>query len=289
MAELPSFRWCCRERTLVLRGRTAIMGILNVTPDSFSDGGRYSSVDAAVARGLALADEGADIIDVGGESSRPGAEPVSAAEEIDRIVPVIRRLAGGSKSLLSVDTAKAEVAAAALDAGAHIINDITAMTGDPDMAGVAVSRRAGLVLMHMQGEPRTMQEHPTYGDVVSEVGDYLRGRVEDLVRRGADLEQLVVDPGIGFGKTVAHNVSLLARLGWISQRAGRPLLVGMSRKSFLGKLTGLEVGERLAPSLAALAFAVMNGAAVVRVHDVKESCAVARLMDTLRQEQAKFQ
>ena len=272
-----SLTWQVRGRAVRFDGPAVIMGILNVTPDSFSDGGRYIEPGPAIERGLQMARDGADILDIGGESSRPGAEPVSTAEEIRRVVPVLTGLAAASDVLLSVDTTKAEVAEQALAAGAHIINDISALTADPAMPEVARRHRAGVVLMHMQGTPRTMQAGPAYGDVVEEVARYLADRVRSLADAGLDPSRVVVDPGLGFGKTVEHNVALLRGLPRLA-RLGRPVLVGASRKSFLGHLTGRAVDERLAPSLAALAFAVQQGAHILRVHDVKESCEVAYLL-----------
>lgn len=269
--------WRVRRRVVRFDGPAVIMGILNVTPDSFSDGGRYTEPGPAIERGLQMVREGASILDIGGESSRPGAEPVSAAEEIRRVVPVLAGLAAASDVLLSVDTTKAEVAEQALAAGAHIINDISALTADPGMTDVARRRGAGVVLMHMQGTPRTMQREPSYEDVVEEVARYLEERVRTLAEAGLDPACLAVDPGLGFGKTVEHNVALLRGLPRLA-RLGRPVLVGASRKSFLGRLTGRAVDERLAPSLAALAFSVQQGAHILRVHDVKESCEVACLL-----------
>ncbi len=269
--------WACRDRVLTLGPEAGIMGILNVTPDSFSDGGCFLSHDAAIQRGLIMAEEGALILDVGGESSRPGAQGVTVEEELRRVVPVIAELARQTTCLISIDTTKAAVAEQALIAGAHIINDITALTGDPAMAGVAQRAGAGVVLMHMQGTPRTMQVQPGYRDVVAEVRDYLAGRLRVLLDLGLAREAMVVDPGLGFGKTVEHNVDLLRGLPLLSA-LHRPVLVGVSRKSFLGVLTGRPVSDRLAPSLAALAFAVQRGAHLLRVHDVKESCEVVRLL-----------
>ena len=253
------------------------MGILNVTPDSFSDGGRFLSPDAAVEHALRMARDGARILDIGGESSRPGAEAVSVEEELDRVIPVIERLASRYDGCLSVDTTKAVVAEQALAAGAHIINDITALTGDPGMPDVARRYGAGVVLMHMQGQPRTMQVAPHYGDVLAEVVAYLGQRVSDLVLLGLDRSCLAVDPGICFGKTLEHNLELLRGLPTLA-RLGCPVVVGVSRKSFLGRLTGRETGDRLVPSLIALAYAAVRGAHILRVHDVKESCEVARLL-----------
>jgi dihydropteroate synthase len=241
------------------------MGIVNVTPDSFSDGGLYLDPEAAIAHGRALMDEGADILDVGGESTRPGAAEVPAAEEIERVAPVIGVLAAAG-ARVSVDTSKAQVAAAAIDAGAGIVNDVTAL-GDPEMAALCADRDVGLVLMHMQGTPRTMQENPTYDDVVDDVRAFLADRVERAVAAGVDEERIWVDPGIGFGKTVEHNLELLRRLGELSE-LGRPILLGTSRKSFLGKITGAEVGERLGGSVASALLGVQAGANALRVHDV---------------------
>lgn len=265
-----------------------VMGILNVTPDSFSDGGRYAAADEAVRRGLEMAAEGADILDVGGESTRPGAEPVPAGEELARVRPVIeglcRVLPAGGRPLLSVDTRKAVVAEAALEAGADIVNDVTALGGDPAMAGVVCRYGAGAVLMHMKGEPATMQVDPRYGDVAGEVRDWLRARIDALVAQGVAWETLAVDPGIGFGKAAEHNLRLLARLGDLTA-LGRPVVVGLSRKRFLGTLTGRPVGERLAGSIAGLAYACGRGADVFRVHDVADSVDAVRVLEALRREE----
>ncbi len=274
---MTTLRWACRDRGLDLNGTAAVMGILNVTPDSFSDGGQFLDHAAAVRHGVTMAEQGAAILDVGGESSRPGAQPVPVDEELRRVLPVIAELVRLTPCLISVDTTKAIVAEQAVAAGAHIINDITALTGDPAMAEVARRSGAGVVLMHMRGTPGTMQADPRYGAVVSEVCDYLRDCVQSLVRAGLRREQLAVDPGIGFGKTVEHNVELLRGLPMLVE-LGYPVLVGVSRKSFLGKLTGCGVEDRLAPSLAALAYAIWRGAHILRVHDVKESCEAARLL-----------
>lgn len=269
--------WRVRGRELRFNGTARIMGILNVTPDSFSDGGRYLDAGHAMERGLHMVREGACMLDIGGESSRPGAESVPVEEEARRVVPVIAGLAAVSDVLLSVDTTKAAVADRALAAGAHIVNDISAGTADPGMAEVIRKHRAGVVLMHMQGTPKTMQSGPIYNDVVDEVTRYLEARLAALTDAGLDRESLAVDPGLGFGKTVEHNVALLRGLPRLVG-LGRPVLVGASRKSFLGRLTGCDVHDRLAPSLAALAYAVQRGAHMLRVHDVKESCEVAQLL-----------
>ncbi len=253
----------------------AVMGIVNVTPDSFSDGGLFLDADAAVEQGLRLADEGASILDVGGESTRPGALPVDAGEEIGRVVPVIERLAAGGVEV-SIDTTKLEVARAALDAGATIVNDVAAFRFAPELAALVAERGAGCCLMHMLGEPRTMQEDPRYEDVVSDVKSFLEERLAFAVAEGVPEERVWLDPGIGFGKTVEHNLELVRRLDEIVA-IGRPVVFGSSRKSFLGKLAGgRDEGERLAGTIATNVLALERGAAVFRVHDV------APVVDALR-------
>jgi dihydropteroate synthase len=255
--------------------RPRVMGIINVTPDSFSDGGRWAATDAAVAHGLALAAQGADILDVGGESTRPGAAAVPLEEELRRVVPVVRELARQTAVPVSVDTSKAGVARQALAAGACIINDVTALTGDPDMPAVVAGANAGLVLMHMRGTPRDMQCQPCYADVVAEVHAALAGYLAAARQAGIAPEAMLIDPGIGFGKTVRHNLELLAGLPRLAALA--PVLVGASRKRFIGELTGAPVEARLAGSLAVAIWCVQQGAAVVRVHDVGETCAALRV------------
>lgn len=247
--------------------KVLVMGILNVTPDSFSDGGRFIDPDAAAAHALRMQAEGADIIDIGGESTRPGADPVPVEEELRRLLPVLERLRGKLKVPVSIDTYKAEVAEAALRHGARIVNDVTALRGDPRMAELVAREGVGVVLMHMKGTPRTMQENPTYADVVAEVISFLEERIAFAREWGIDPEQVAVDPGIGFGKTVEHNLEIFRRLGEF-RALGRPILVGPSRKSFIGAILGLPVGERLEGTLAACAVAVVRGADIVRVHDV---------------------
>jgi dihydropteroate synthase len=247
---------------------TKLMGVVNVTPDSFSDGGLYLDPEAAVAHGWELAAAGAEILDVGGESTRPGADPVSADEELRRVVPVIQGLSGAG-ARISVDTSKAAVAAAALDAGAEIVNDVTALRGDPEMAPLCAERGATVVLMHMLGEPRTMQEDPRYEDVVAEVKAFLAAQLEAAVTAGIDAERVWLDPGIGFGKTGAHNMELLRRLGELRE-LDRPLVIGTSRKSFIGKVDGSPAGRRLGGTLASSVLAAAEGAAILRVHDVAE-------------------
>ncbi len=253
---------------------TKLMGVVNVTPDSFSDGGRYLDADAAVAHGEELVREGADILDVGGESTRPGAEEVGMEEELARVGPVVEGLAGAAT--VSIDTSKSVVAGAALDAGAEIVNDVTALRGDPGMAGLCAERGAGLVLMHMKGDPRTMQENPVYEDVVDEVKAFLAERLEVAIAAGVDEERVWLDPGIGFGKTLEHNLELLRRLGELRD-LGRPLVVGTSRKGFIGRVDGSAVEDRLGGTIASSVLAVAEGADVVRVHDVAEAAQALKV------------
>jgi dihydropteroate synthase len=255
------------------------MGVVNVTPDSFSDGGLYLDPAAAVAHGEELAAAGATILDVGGESTRPGAEPVAEAEELRRVVPVIEGLAGGGTAI-SVDTSKGAVAEAALDAGATIVNDVTALLGDPGMAALCAERGATVILMHMRGDPRTMQDDPTYEDVVGEVKAFLSERLEAAAVAGIEEERVWVDPGIGFGKTVAHNLELLRRLPEFAD-LGRPLVVGTSRKGFIGGIDGSEAGERLGGTIASSVLAAAAGADILRVHDVAEMSQALRLTDAV--------
>jgi len=243
------------------------MGVLNVTPDSFSDGGEFFDHAAAVAHALELAAEGADILDVGGESTRPYAEPVGAAEEARRVVPVIEALTGAGAQI-SIDTSKLAVARAAVDAGATVVNDVTAFGSEPALAGFVAERGLGCCLMHMLGEPRTMQDDPRYDDVVSDVKAFLEQRMAFAVAEGVAEDRIMLDPGIGFGKTVAHNLELLRRLGEIVA-LGRPVVIGTSRKSFLGKLTGRETAaDRVPGTIATNVLALAAGATVFRVHDV---------------------
>ena len=244
------------------------MGVVNVTPDSFSDGGLFLDPEAAVAHGRELIEAGAEILDVGGESTRPGAEPVGEDEELRRVVPVIEGLRDGS-SRISIDTSKAAVAAAALKTGAEIVNDVTALRGDPEMAALCADRGATVVLMHMLGEPRTMQDNPRYDDVVADVKAFLAQRLEAAVAAGIEEDRVWLDPGIGFGKTGAHNMELLRRLGELRD-LGRPLVVGTSRKSFIGKVDGSPADQRLGGTIASSVLAATEGADVLRVHDVAE-------------------
>ena len=277
--------WRCRDRRFDLETHTHVMGIVNVTPDSFSDGGRTLDPRAAAERARALAAEGADVVDLGAESTRPGSSPVPAAEQWRRLEPVLAALNGSRAPALSVDTASAEVAARALEAGACAVNDVSALR-DPEMARVVGDAGAGLVLMHMRGAPATMQQDPRYGDAAAEVAAWLTGRLERARRAGIRDEAVVLDPGIGFGKTVRHNLELLARLEELAA-LGRPVLVGVSRKSFLGAPpprdpgAALPVDQRLEAGLAATAVAVFLGARIVRTHDVAATVRAARIADRL--------
>jgi dihydropteroate synthase len=256
-----------RGRRFLLGLRTWIMGVINVTPDSFSDGGRYFDTERAIARGLELAADGADILDVGGESTRPGSLPVPEAEELRRVVPVIGALRKRTTCLLSVDTTKAAVARAALDAGADIVNDTSAFRFDPAMPGEVARSGAGVILMHMQGTPLTMQQSPRYGDILDEIRAFLGERIRVAEAAAIPRERIIVDPGIGFGKTFEDNLVLLRRQE-VFHELGRPLLLGFSRKAFLGRLLGLPPEERLEGTIAAAVLSVERGAHILRVHDV---------------------
>jgi len=245
-----------------------LMGVVNVTPDSFSDGGLFLDAKAAIEHGRELAEQGAEILDVGGESTRPGAEEVSADEERARVEPVVRGLA--DTATVSIDTSKAVVAEAALEAGASIVNDVTALRHDPEIGALCAEREAGLILMHMQGDPRTMQANPVYDDVVDDVKAFLAQRLQVAVDAGVEEERVWLDPGIGFGKTLEHNLELLRRLPELRE-LGRPLVVGASRKSFIGRIDGSSVGERVGGSIASGVLAAAEGADVLRVHDVAET------------------
>ena len=273
--------WRTSTRTFDLTRRGLIMGVLNVTPDSFSDGGRYFDPADAVARGLEMVREGADILDIGGESTRPGAVPVEAEEELRRILPVISGLKQVCDVPLSIDTMKSRVAVPAMAAGAEIINDISGLMHDPDMARVAAETGAGLVLMHMRGTPRTMQQHPAYQDVTAEVRERLEAAFHQALAAGVLPEGLVFDPGIGFGKTLEHNLELLRALP-VFQVQGRPVLLGVSRKSFLGRILGnTDPAARDAPTTALTAWARQQGARILRVHAVKENAQALRMMEAI--------
>jgi dihydropteroate synthase len=269
------------SRTLVLGERTLVMGVLNVTPDSFSDGGVYLQADAAVARAIEMERAGADILDIGAESTRPGSEGISNEEELDRLLPVMEQLRGRLKIAISVDTSKAEVAEAAAGMGAEILNDVTALRADPGLAEVARRRKLPLILMHMRGEPRSMQKKPFARNAMRDVIAGLRRAVATARGAGVPKSQIVLDPGIGFGKSTAQNYELLARLPELA-RLGFPLLVGTSRKGFIGKtLGGLPAAERAWGTAAAVTASVLAGAHIVRVHDVSEMVQVARVADAV--------
>lgn len=273
--------WRLRDHTLTISHRPLVMGVVNVTPDSFSDGDRYFDANAAIAQALQLVQQGADLLDIGGESTRPGSQPVPLDEELRRVVPVIEGLARQVSVRLSIDTSKAEVARQCLERGAHIINDVTALTGDPGMADVARQFGCGVVLMHMQGTPATMQIDPRYGDVVAEVCRYLEERIQTLVGQGLARECLAIDPGIGFGKRHQHNLELIAHLEKF-QSLGRPLCLGVSRKGTIDKILNRPVEERLIGSLAIACYAAAKGAVqIVRVHDVAETVDAIRVIAAL--------
>jgi dihydropteroate synthase len=276
--------WRCRDRELSLAERTLVMGIVNVTPDSFSDGGMFDDVEAAVKHGLQLLEEGADVLDVGGESTRPGSDPVDEEEERARVLPVIEGLRREApEALLSVDTRKAAVAREALAAGADVVNDIGAAS-DPDMFGVVGSAGAGMVLMHIRGEPKTMQAEPHYDDVVAEVRGFLASRLEAAVAAGIGRDHLCVDPGIGFGKNLAHNLALLRSIGAFGD-LGVPVLVGASRKRFVGELSDADdPADRLEGSIAAAVWCASQGVEIVRVHDVGATVRALRVVDAIARE-----
>src|SRR5947208_1442825 len=279
MSQQHPERWLARGHVFPLGEQVLLMAVLNVTSDSFSDGGRFFDPDRAVVAALKMIEEGADILDIGGESSRPGAQPISLDEELERVVPIVAKLAGQVRVPISVDTTKAEVARRCLDLGASIINDISALRHDPEMAEVVRQYEAGLVLMHMQGEPATMQLNPSYTDVIDNVYDFLRSRIEAAIAWGIDRERIAVDPGIGFGKRLEDNLALLGQLTSLAG-LGRPIVIGPSRKGFLGALLDRPVLEREWGTAAAVAAVVLNGAHVVRVH------AVAQMRDVVRVSQA---
>ena len=271
-------RWHVKGAVLDPNRGTVIMGVVNTTPDSFSDGGQYLSDDSAVARGLRMWRQGAHIVDVGGESTRPGAAEVSEREEIRRVAGVVARLASAGV-LVSIDTMKPGVAEAAIDAGAVVLNDVTALK-DPGMARLCASAGVGVVLMHMRGNPRTMQIDPRYADVVTEVGEYLRGRIGVATAAGVDRRAIAVDPGIGFGKTLQHNLALLTGLPELAA-LGRPVLVGASRKAFLGALTDRSVAERDSVTAVASGIGAILGASIMRVHDVPSTRDALALADAM--------
>ena len=269
-----------RPRTTILR-RPLVMGILNVTPDSFSDGGLFLEAGAAAARAEQMVSEGAALIDIGGESTRPGAAKVPLDEELRRTIPVIRRLAKAVRVPLSIDTAKAEVAERALDAGASIVNDVTALRGDPLMASVIARHQASVILMHMQGSPRTMQRAPRYRDVLGEIRRFLSRAIARAVEAGINRRRILIDPGLGFGKTVTHNLILMRRLERFVS-LGVPVVIGASRKSFIGKTLAADTDDRLAGSLACAAMAWSSGIDMIRVHDVKPTVQLLTMLEAIR-------
>ena len=275
---MDATRWKIGGNVIDLTNRALIMGVLNVTPDSFSDGGEFLTAEAAVTHGLAMAQSGADIIDIGGESTRPGSMRVASEEEMERVLPVIEQLARTITLPISIDTSKTQVARAAIERGATIINDITGGR-DPEMFALAAEEQAALIIMHMQGTPETMQRAPTYADVVGEVADFFRQRYEVAIRSGIDPLCIAFDPGIGFGKTVAHNLDLLANLSRL-QVKHRPLVVGVSRKSFLGKISGQPDGRESA-TVAMTSLLRERGAHILRVHDVAANAQALRATEAL--------
>jgi dihydropteroate synthase len=278
---MGSTLWKIGDRAIDLSRNGLIMGVLNVTPDSFSDGGQFFSTERAIDRGLQMVKEGAGIIDVGGESTRPGAIPVSEQDELARVIPVIAGLREKVSVPISVDTSKAGVAERALEAGASIVNDVTGGRSDPEMMPLIAARKAAFIIMHMQGSPETMQKNPVYNDVVSEVADFFRQQYTCALEWGIDCMGIAFDPGIGFGKTVEHNLQLLANLSHL-RVDGRPIAVGVSRKSFLGKIIGSsEMGDRLAAAIALTAILRQRGAQILRVHDVKENAAALHVAERL--------
>ena len=273
--------WKVRGQSLDLTHRALLMGIVNVTPDSFSDGGSFLDPRAACKQGLKLVEEGADILDIGGESTRPGSHSVPLEEEIQRVIPVIEKLRRETKALISIDTNKAAVAQAAMDAGADIINDITGLRGDENMPRVVSQSGAGVIIMHMKGTPRTMQDAPAYQDIMSEIGDFFRQSVALALSSGIDPMSIALDPGIGFGKTPEHNRQLLAGIGSFA-KTGHPILVGASRKSFLGWLAGSTAMEdRFWPGVATTSLCRERGAKIFRVHDVKPHHDALRMTEAI--------
>jgi len=273
--------WSCTDTRIEIGDRPLVMGILNVTPDSFSDGGMYDDAAEAADHARRMIHDGASIVDVGGESTRPGAAEVSEVEEMRRTIPVVEAIRRDSSVIISIDTRKAAVARRAIEAGASIVNDVSAMTHDAEMAGVIAESGAGIVLMHMRGNPRTMQNSPAYEDVLREVCDRLGERLDACRKAGINADQTVLDPGIGFGKTLDHNLALLAGIPSL-RRLGRPVLIGLSRKSFLGRLTGRDADERAAASIAGNFFAAERGADILRAHDVRETVDAMTVFKALR-------
>jgi dihydropteroate synthase len=281
--------WHIRDRILLIDRRPLVMGIVNVTPDSFSDGGRYATPESAVARALELVRQGADVLDIGGESTRPGAAPVSVDEELHRVIPVVEELAKQTSVPLSVDTSKAAVAQAALAKGAGIINDVTALMGDPKMPEIVRAGNASVILMHMKGTPATMQQVPSYEDVIAEISQFFADRLQAAFSAGIGKEKVTLDPGIGFGKTSEHNLEILARLEEF-HRFGRPVCLGVSRKGFVGRLlNNRPVERRLAGSLAAVCYAMARRSVqIVRVHDVEETKDALSVIAAIQELEARL-
>jgi dihydropteroate synthase len=276
-------RWVCANRTFDIGARTLVMGIVNVTPDSFSDGGLFFAPSQAIDQAYRLFEDGADIIDIGGESSRPGASPASVEEERKRVIPVIQELSGRARLPVSIDTVKYEIAQEALDAGAAIINDISGLQKEPRLADLAAEYRTGLVIMHMRGTPQTMQSLTSYDDLVLDIRSFFSQQIAMATRVGVQDEQIVLDPGIGFSKTAEQNLMILHRLSDFGV-GPLPVMVGSSRKSMLGAITGKGVKERVYATASAVAVSIANGAHIVRVHDVKEMVDVVRVADSIRHE-----
>lgn len=270
------------RREMVLGDRTLVMGVINTTPDSFSDGGRFGSAQQAIEEGMRMADEGADMIDVGGESTRPGSDPVSVEEELKRVLPVVQGLAARVSIPISVDTMKARVALESLDAGAEIINDVSSFNYDPAMAKAIASAGAGVVLMHMRGMPKVMQQGDlSYPSLIEDITDYLQEKIDKAVLEGIEISRIVVDPGIGFGKTPADNMRLIRHLARFN-KLGRPILIGVSRKAFIGLATGGGPSERIEGTAAAVTASILNGAHIVRVHDVSVMKKVVLMADAIK-------
>jgi dihydropteroate synthase len=267
-------------KTLDLSARTHLMGVLNVTPDSFSDGGKFFKLEEAVKQGFKLAEEGVDMIDIGGESTRPGSEPVAIEEELRRVIPVIEELTKRIQVPISIDTYKSRVAKEALDSGASMVNDISGLRFDPGMKKVIAEYDVPVVLMHIQGTPKNMQESPKYENLLEDIKSYLNESISTAAEAGIKEDRIIIDPGIGFGKTLEDNLKILKNLNEFTE-LGRPVMIGVSRKSFIGKILDLPTDERLEGSLASMAVAIMNGANILRVHDVKESKRVAKLVDAI--------
>jgi dihydropteroate synthase len=270
-----------RRYKLDLSKRPLIMGVLNVTADSFSDGGDYLDTDKACRRALEIARQGADILDIGGESTRPGSMPVSAKDELDRVIPVIRKIKNKIKIPISIDTTKYQVASAALKEGASILNDISGLHQDKDLAGLCAEYSAAVVIMHIKGSPKTMQKRPCYDNLMDDIISYLKTGIRTALSSGIKRENIIIDPGIGFGKTLRHNLSIIKNIQ-VFKKIGFPVMIGLSRKSFLGQITRLGIRDRALPSALANALAVYNGADIIRVHDIKESVLALKIAEAVK-------